>query len=260
LERKKIELEPGSLYGDGDRYDKIFEGPNDLPFYLEQLKKYGSPVLELACGTGRLALALRKHGAEITGLDLSAPMLQAARKKSSESGLTVEYVLADARSFSLQRRFSLIFIANNSFLHLETRQDIENCLRCVREHLEPDGRFIVDIFTPSIEALARDASKRYSLFEYDRGSALGPVAVSEHSYYDPATQVRHVTWHLDRGGNHQEIKFSLRMLFPQEIDALLTYNGFTIEHKYGNFGETPFGPASPHQLIVCRINPADERA
>lgn len=70
------------LYEDGRHYDLLMPGPNDLPFYESQVKKYGEPVLELACGTGRPTIPLRLAGTDITGLDNAPAMLQMARDKA----------------------------------------------------------------------------------------------------------------------------------------------------------------------------------
>jgi len=127
---------------------------------------------------------------------------------------------------------------------------------CVRRHLAPDGRFILDVFTPSVRILARDPARRYRVNEYEDPDGLGHIIVTETNTnrYDPATQVNHITWHYERHGEPKawEVPLSLRMFYPQEIDALLIYNGFVIEHKYGDFEETPYSAGSPKQLILCR--------
>jgi SAM-dependent methyltransferase len=242
------------LYEEGRHYDLLMPGPNDLAFYESQVKKYGEPVLELACGTGRLTIPLRVAGTDITGLDNAPAMLQVARDKAERSGIAIQYVHADARAYSLDRLFRLIFIANNSLSHLLRREEVEACFRCVRQHLAPDGRFIVDLFTPSVHILARDPVRRYPVGEYEDPDGRSHITVAETNRYDPATQVNHITWHYQRNGEPEawDVSLNLRMFYPQEIEALLIYNGFVIEHKYGDFEETPYGPGSPKQLIVCR--------
>ena len=245
-----------SLYDEGLLYDLLMPGPNDLPFYERQSKKCGGPVLDVACGTGRLTIPLRLSGADITGLDSSREMLAEARNKTKRSGIDIEYVHADARAYSLDRSFQLILVANNSLSHLLRREDIEACLRCVRRHLAPGGRFIVDLFTPSARILARDPASRFSVGHYQDPDGRGQIIVSETSRYDSATQVKHAVWHYERDGEPGgwDVSLNLRMFYPQEIDALLVYNGFVIEHKYGDFEETPYGAGSLKQVIVCRAH------
>jgi len=244
------------LYDDGRHYDSLMPGPNDLPFFQSQARKYGDPVLELACGTGRLTIPLRLAGADIVGLDNSQSMLEVARDKTAKSGIEIEYVHADARSFSLGRLFRLIFIANNSLSHLLRREDVEACFRCVREHLAPEGRFIVDVFTPWVHFLARDPAQPYQIGQYQDPAGRGQITVSETGRYDSATQVKHSTFHYQRDEQPEgwDVSLTMRMFYPQEIDALLVYNGFTIENKYGDFDQMPYGAASPKQVIVCRAS------
>ena len=105
------------LYSDGRHYDLGNKGQvADIPFYLKQIDKYGGPVLELACGTGRITIPVAKKGIQITGLDVSTAMLAHARRKSRAEGLQIDWVEADCRDFSLDERFSLVFFPFNSIL------------------------------------------------------------------------------------------------------------------------------------------------
>jgi hypothetical protein len=78
--------------------------------------------------------------------------------------------------------------------------------------------------------------------------------VTEEVRYDAASQVNHIRWFFREEGSKEEtvLSFEMRQFFPQEIDALLWYNGFLIEHKYGSFDEGEFSSESPKQLILCR--------
>jgi SAM-dependent methyltransferase len=241
------------LYDDGRHYDLLMPGPNDVPFYRRQAECYGQPVLELACGTGRLTVPLGESGVDITGLDVSPAMLRVARAKSERCGATVALWEGNCIDFSLDRKFQLIFIACNSLSHLLERKDVEACFRCVRQHLARGGRFVVDVFTPSVRFLARDETQSYPIGEYEDPDGGGRIRVTETGEYDAATQVKHSVWHYQRVGTaeHWDVPLKLRMFYPQELDALLEYNGFVIEHKYGDFDYSPFGAASPKQVIVC---------
>ena len=82
----------------------------------------------------------------------------------------------------------------------------------------------------------------------------GTVTITENNVYDRASQINRIKWYYDIGGGEEEfvVALNMRIHFPQELDALLHYNGFVIEAKFGDYDETPFESTSPKQLVVCR--------
>jgi trans-aconitate methyltransferase len=180
-------------------------------------------------------------------------MLSQAKKKAAMKGVNVEWVQADCRAFKLSKKFRLIFFPFNSISHLHDLEDIEACFSCVKSHLAREGRFIIDMFVPKMEYLMRDPSKRYPVREYPDPDGNGTVTVSESNVYDDATQINRITWYYDIGGGKKQItkENNMRIFYPQELDALLKYNGFTIETKFGSYDETPFRSDSKHQLPIC---------
>src|SRR5581483_7575810 len=100
----------------------------------------GGRVLELGCGSGRLTIPLARAELDIVGIDISESMLAYARKKASAANVNVEFQLADMRDFDLPEKFSTIFAAGNSLLHLLDNANLQRCLSCVRRHLSRDGR------------------------------------------------------------------------------------------------------------------------
>lgn len=246
---------PHDLYADGRHFDLLFPGNRDMQaFYPRQIARYGGPVLELACGTGRLTIPLALAGAAIVGLDCSMGMLHTAREKARRAGLDLPLVQGDARNFAFARQFRFIFFPANSLCHLLCRDDVEACFDCVRRHLAEDGRFLIDVFVPAIEMLVRDGKQREPVAQYSDPDGQSSILVTQTNRYDPATQINHITWFFQREGDDSEttVPLDLRMFYPQEMDALLEYNGFAIEHKYGDFEERPFGSGSGKQLLVCR--------
>jgi SAM-dependent methyltransferase len=241
------------LYYDGRHYDLQFKSHIcDIPFYLRQVKKYGGPVLELACGTGRIAIPLAEEGFQIVGLDVSTSMLSEGRRKAVERRVQVEWVEADCRSFRLGRKFKLILFPFTTIALLHDLESVEACFSCVNDHLENDGRFIIDYFNPRFDFLVRDPSQRYPVAEYPDPDGQGQVVVTENNIYEAALQINHVKWYY-RIGEQAEIveDLDMRIFYPQELDALLKYNGFAIEAKFGSYDEIPFESSSTRQLIVC---------
>jgi 2-polyprenyl-3-methyl-5-hydroxy-6-metoxy-1,4-benzoquinol methylase len=225
----------------------------DIPFHLRQIKKYGGPVLELACGTGRITIPMAEKGIEITGLDVSETMLSHARRKTTIKGVNVEWIKADCRNFKLNKKFNLIFFPFNSITHLHDLKSLEACFSCVKEHLTRNGRFVIDVFNPHLDILMRDPSRRYHVAQYSDPDGKGTVIITENNIYDTVTQINRIKWYYSIGKEKDKfvVENNMRILFPQELDVLLLYNGFTIETKFGNYDETPFDSASPKQLVVC---------
>lgn len=247
-------LDCADLYSDGRHYDlQTRDFVDDIPFYLGQIKKYGQPVLELACGTGRITIPLAEKGVRISGLDVSEPMLAQAKRKAAKKGIQVEWIKADCRSFQLNQKFHLIFIPVNSITHLHDLESLEALFSCVKEHLTDKGRFVIDVFNPRLDILMRDPTKRYPVAEYPDPDGQGTVIVTENNVYDAASQTNRIKWYYKAGEGKEErvIENNMRILFPQELDVLLHHNGFVIEAKFGNYDQTPFASGSPKQLIVC---------
>lgn len=244
-------------YLDGRHYDRKVEskgGGDDLPFYLNKANKYGDPILELGCGTGRITIPLAKEGYSITGLDLLNSMLKEAKRKSKEAGVEIEWIEGDMIDFSLNKKFNYILMPAVAFNWLLDLESIEKCLNCVKKHLTNNGRFIFNAFNPNFNLLIRDPSKTYLNAEFHDPDGKGLITVRENNIYNKATQINKVRYHYSIAGKTIINELNLRMIFPQELDALLNYNGFKIDAKYGDYDERPFSSDSRFQIFVCHQN------
>jgi 2-polyprenyl-3-methyl-5-hydroxy-6-metoxy-1,4-benzoquinol methylase len=240
------------IYLDGRHYDLQNCHLEDLIFYQNQIEKYGEPVLELACGTGRLTIPIAEQGINITGLDISEKMLSQAKMKANKKGLKLNWVKSDCRNFNLRKKFKYIFIPFNSIAHLHNLESIEACFSSVKKHLSPDGRFVVDMFNPILSILTRDPSKRYPVTEYPDPDWKGTVVITENNVYDSVNQINRIKWYYKINNKEEYIEeLNMRIFYPQELDALLHYNGFIIESKFGNYNMEPFLTTSKKQLLVC---------
>jgi len=241
------------IYRDGRHYDQLFAGADqDLAFWISQAQQHGDPILELACGTGRVAIALARQGFEMTGLDNSKAMLNEAISKSAAADVQVEWIEADVRDFDLAKAFSLIIFPANALCHLLSLDDFEACLASVKKHLARGGKFVVDVFVPKMDLLVDKPGQRFPFSEYDDPDGRGRIVVTESYVYEPDTQIKRITtYHALQGEKEAEGELNMRMYFPQELDALIKYNGFVIEDKYGGYDKTEFGTQSEKQLVVC---------
>jgi ubiquinone/menaquinone biosynthesis C-methylase UbiE len=246
-----------NFYSDAQRYDLVMgacASGDPLNFYRRQVAHYGEPVLELACGSGRLTIPFAKVGTDITGMDISEEMLNLATSKASRSGVNVRFLQGDMRSFDPGAKFKFIFIPAQSLSHLHTREEVEHCLACVQRHLADEGRLLIELFNTSVGMLARETNRRCPVGQYEDPNGGPQVFVTEESRYDAASQIKHIRWFFQDQRSDEEtvLSFEMRQFFPQEIDALLWYNGFTIEQKYGGYDEREFSSDAPKQLILCR--------
>ncbi len=248
-----------SIYFDGRHYDALWPGlhrQNELDFYLRRIQEFGGPVLELGCGTGQLTIRLAQAGVNVTGLDLSEPMLTHARRKASAQKVDIVWVRADCRDFVLNQQFGFSFFPANALLHLLHWRDLQACLTQVKKHLKPGGAFAFEIFNPALPMLMRDPNSTYHVGVYPDPDGHNSVTITENNTYDAASQINHIHWTYHRDGQSEQAQadLNLRMYYPQEIDALLHYNGFDLRAKYGDYDETPFKGDSSRQLIVCTPN------
>jgi len=242
-----VEYDDPVLYDDENN---TFEP--DGTFFRNLIRQYGQPVLEIACGTGRLTIPLAQEGITITALDIVPAMLNHARQKAGP--LPIEWIEADARTFQLDKRFRVIF-ASGFFQHLLDRQDQEAVLRNVRAHLAPGGVFAFNVFFPHADSL-EDAPDEQ---EWDRYvNAEGQtVIVTGTDRYDPIRQIRTETairrWtDADGNGIVRRAPLQQRWFFPQELENLLHYNGFTTIGRFGGYDSHPLIPEDRLMIFVCQ--------
>jgi SAM-dependent methyltransferase len=234
-------------------YDSLLPVGAHLPYYADLARQRGGEVLELACGTGQLAVPIASAGLPTVGLDLSAAMLGAAREFARGANVSVEFVQDDMRRFDLGRRFPFIFIARNSLLHLYSTEDILAAFAAVRRHLAPGGVFAFDVFTPDPRILARPRGQRFPVMEVTT-EAFGELCVEGTHSYDSVTQVDQGTWYVSAPGRPDAwvVSVVVRSIFPQELPLLVSASGLELIERFGNLSGEPFGSGSPQQVCLCR--------
>jgi len=242
-------------FRDPQTIDLQDEGYYDDYLLTEQwARSLGGPLLDLACGTGRMALRMAELGYQVTGVDITPEMIEWARQKAAKQGLSVDWVVSDARTFHLQKQFPFIYMLENVFQFFLTREDQEAMLARVREHLLPEGCFLFETRNPSPRNLLEVRHPEGAKYATPDG---GQLVVTEQQHYDPMTQIQHYTDHktfLQPGGKPREktLRVALRYVFPQEMEALLYYNGFQIHECYGSWQGEPLTATSPAMIYVCQ--------
>jgi SAM-dependent methyltransferase len=123
----------------------------DVDFYVEEARASGGPVVELACGTGRISVPVAKAGIDVIGVDASAAMLEVAREYAAAEGVELDLRLGDLREPPVSERVPLVLIPFRSLLHMTTENERLRALRAARQLLLPGGRLVFDVFAPSAE-------------------------------------------------------------------------------------------------------------
>ena len=244
-------MSEASLYDAPDLYDRLVPPGPCEPFYLDLADRVGGPVLELACGSGRLTLPLARGGREVVGLDVSPAMLDAARVKAVRAGLEVRWVRGDMETFDLNGRFGLILVSCNSLGHLTEPDALDRALRRIREHLAPGGLFAFDVVNPRRPQL-RPPDRPVTR----RGHGGSALKVRERARYCPTTQVREAVWTVTTPDGDAEFgPLRLRQYLPDDLPRALDRAGFSLRERFGGFDRRPYR-ASASPLQVCVASPA----
>lgn len=233
---------------------------DDLDFYRQLADEAGSPILELACGTGRIVRHLARAGHTVTGLDISRPMLALARDQLSmeppDVQARVTLVEQDMRHFRLSARFRLAILAINSFMHLMTRRDQQRCLKCTRRYLAAGGLLVIDVFNPDL-ALYDSAGRSFYERTMDDPATGSTVTKLVSTHIDRRRQVNHITFHYDETiAGQQQIRhtaaISQHYLYNHEMADLLRTCGYTVERVFGGFARTDWTPDSQKMIFLAR--------
>jgi SAM-dependent methyltransferase len=249
-----------ALYTRPRYYDHAFRAHRrDLSFYAELARRARGPVLELGAGTGRITFALLAAGAKVTAVDRAPAMLERARERAERLPAAqrerLQLVRADLRSLRLRQRFALVIAPFNLLMHMYTRRDLERALARVHAHLAPGGRFAFDVLAPDLGVLRRDPDRFYRcrpIFDPSDGQRY---AYAEQFSYEPSSQLQTVNMHfqrLDRPSEERTTPLVLRFYFPQELLALLHYNGFHVLRHEGDFEGGALDWESESQVVVAR--------
>jgi SAM-dependent methyltransferase len=201
----------------------------------------GGRALEFAIGTGRIALPLAARGVEVCGLDLSEAMVEQLRRKPGGRDLSV--TIGDMASTRVEGTFRLVYLVFNTIGNLTTQDDQVACFANAAAHLEPGGRFVIEVGVPELRRLP--PGERYVIFHADR-SRWG---IDE---YDAAPQ-RLVSHHLNPEGaglRHRAITF--RYVWPAELDLMARLAGMALESRWSDWHRRPFDHESSSHVSVWR--------
>jgi hypothetical protein len=196
-------------------------------------------ALELAIGTGRIALPLTARGVEVHGIDLSRAMV--ARLRAKPGGEAIPVTIGDIATTRVDGTFSLVYLVFNTIMNLTTQDAQVACFRSAAAHLEPGGGFVVEVGVPELRRLPP-------------GQSAVPFQVSSTHWafdlYDTATQAmssNYVTV-TDGRGAYRSIPF--RYVWPSELDLMARLAGMRLRDRWENWDGTPFTGESPRHVSV----------
>jgi len=250
-------------------YDDAFgiSGDAEAEWYLSRARAFGSPALDLACGTGRLTLVLAREGFEITGIDRSAGMLRLFQEKLRAEPLEVrERVHIENQQmsgFALGGKFNTI-ICCDAFFHNLTVQEQMECLSCVARHLTPGGRFLFNLPNPTCEFILKSAQSAGRDFEergrYQLRDGSGTIRVEQAHAGDALEQTITTTLRIIRYGpegdevERGESTWTTRYLFRYEAVHLLYRCGFEVEALVGDYRD---GAVSEGGQLIFQVRLSD---
>lgn len=202
----------------------------------------GGPVLELAIGTGRIAIPLSARGVEVAGIELSADMLAALRAKPGAAD--IEAVQGDMAVTRVKGDFALVYLVFNTITNLTTQEEQVACFENAARHLRPGGRFVIENGVPALRRLPP-------------GSPGVPVVVADDylgidDFIDRThrqiSQSRHFRRQED--GTFREFSAPFRYVWPAELDLMARIAGMTLESRWADWDRSPFTNDSPSHVSV----------
>ena len=240
----------------------LADDPGDLDLYRALADRAAGPVLELAVGTGRVAVPLAAAGHRVTGVDIDGAMLERARLGAARAGVdgaALELVEADIVGLALPAGpvFGFAFLALNSLMTLGTRTGQRAALRALAEHLAPGGIAAVDVWLPDAEDLAR-YDGRVILEWPRRDPETGTIVTKTGSaQYDAATGTVALTSIFEEGGQGgpaaRWIRHdTLRLVSADELAFFAEAAGLRIETLAGGYDLEPLGRGSDRAVLVAR--------
>jgi SAM-dependent methyltransferase len=237
------------------------EDPGDLDLYRALADRADGPILELAAGSGRLAVPLATAGHTVTAIDLDPAMLDRARERARDADLPdgrLELVEADLLALPVPEhgRHALAFIALNSIMLLAGRDEQRAAIRALAEHLRPGGIAAVDAWLPDADDLARFDGRIFHEWIREDPSTGALITKSGSALHDAATGTIVLTAvfeEADQGGAPRRWirQDRLRLISADELSAFAEDAGLAVELVAGGYDLTPLGPGSERALLIA---------
>ena len=230
------------------RYDTAASGmftPEVLGPAVDRLAELAGDgrALEFAIGTGRVAIPLAERGVPVTGIELSAPMIEQLRTKASEAAIPV--IAGDMATTRAPGTYTLVYLVYNTISNLLTQSEQVACFRNAAQHLEPGGRFVIELWVPELRKLP--PGQQATVFTSEPGyigldtyDVLRQRVVSHHFTFGTGTQA-------------QLLRSPHRYIWPSELDLMAQLAGFEPEARHADWAGAEFTAESRSHVSVYRL-------
>jgi SAM-dependent methyltransferase len=203
----------------------------------------GGRALELAIGTGRVAVPLAERGVPVTGIELSRPMLDQLRTKVDET--TIPVVVGDMATAGASGTFSLVYLVYNTISNLLTQAEQVACFRNAARHLTPGGRFVIELWVPELRKLPPGVEatvwhREPGYIGLDTYDVLQQLVVSHH-------------FRFGEGTDAELFRSPHRYIWPAELDLMAQLAGFELETRHADWQGADFTAESRSHVSVYRL-------
>lgn len=199
-------------------------------------------ALELAIGSGRIALPIASAGIRVDGIELSPDMISGLQRRAADLEVTVGALEGDMTTIHTGKRYPLVFLIFNTIFNLLTQDDQIRCFENAAHHLDPDGAFLIETDVPSAWT---------SAYSYVNAESITPTSVElDVCKYDPITQIfdeNHVR--LDAAGAHFR-PISCRLAWPAELDLMARLAGLRLRERWDGWKREPFSADSKRHVSI----------
>jgi SAM-dependent methyltransferase len=206
--------------------------------FLAELAGTGA-ALELGVGTGRLALPLSRRGVRVQGIELSPAMV--AQLQAKPGADTIGVTIGDFATTRVGGTFTVAYLVRNTIANLTTQDQQVACFGNVAAHLEPGGRFVIELYIPELQRLPPG--------ETIRAFTVTPTHLGFEEY-DVATQIAysHHYWMVD--GKLETFSAPFRYVWPSELDLMARLAGMTLRERWSSWAREPFTSDSRSHVSV----------
>ena len=237
-----------TTYGDriADVYDDMYEDLFEVDEVVEVLAGLasGGRALELAIGTGRIALPLAERGVEVHGIDASEAMV--AKLRSKPGGAALPVTIGDFADVAVDDTFKLVYLVFNTLFALETQEEQVRCFANVARVLEPGGMFLVEAFFPDVARFDRGQRVHATRVQVDK-------VTLDVSVHDPVAQTvltQHVVLAQDKTRLYP---VSLRYVWPTEMDLMARLAGLRLRSRWGGWKGQPVNPQTQKVVSIYEL-------